>query len=209
MKNSSWNPLKCPWLKKTLSIIRCILIFLLSGILYTVANTAYSQSTKLSLRLNNVTVQEVLSEIEKKSSFYFTYNTRQINTTRKVSVNIKNKMVVEVLDKVFAGENIGYTIDDKHIILYKSDDSNLVPQVSQQTGRIITGTVTDTEGEPLPGVNVLVKGTSIGMVTDVNGHYSINVPDENAELQFSFMGFATREFVVGTQRTINVEMQED
>jgi TonB-linked SusC/RagA family outer membrane protein len=118
-------------------------------------------------------------------------------------------MVVEVLDKVFAGENIGYTIDDKHIILYKSDDSNLVPQVSQQTGRIITGTVTDAEGEPLPGVNVVVKGTSIGMITDVNGRYSINVPDENAELQFSFMGFATREFVVGTQRTINVEMQED
>ena len=78
-----------------------------------------------------------------------------------------------------------------------------------QQGINITGVVTEATGDPLPGVNVVVKGTSTGQVTDVNGRYSINVPDGNAVLQFSFVGYVTAEFVVGNQRMINVEMRDD
>ena len=76
-------------------------------------------------------------------------------------------------------------------------------------GITITGTVTDSQGETLPGVNVLVKGTSIGAVTDFNGRYSINVPDQNAVLVFSFIGYATQEHTVSDQRIIQVTLAEE
>ena len=78
-----------------------------------------------------------------------------------------------------------------------------------QQGITITGTVTDIEGQTLPGVNVVLKGTMIGTATDMNGAFTINVPNENAILVFSFMGYGSREMVVGNQRTINVQLQED
>ena len=78
-----------------------------------------------------------------------------------------------------------------------------------QQGINITGVVTEATGDPLPGVNVVVKGTSTGQVTDVNGRYSISVPNENATLQFSFVGYVTAELTVGNQRTISVELRED
>ena len=84
-----------------------------------------------------------------------------------------------------------------------SENTNMVQQVT------ITGTVTDQTGDPLPGVNVVVKGTLLGVITDVNGIYTINVPNENATLAFSFVGYVSQEFVVGNQRTINVRLLED
>lgn len=73
----------------------------------------------------------------------------------------------------------------------------------------ISGTVTDGAGEPLPGVNVVVKGTTIGVMTDIDGKYIINVPDRNAALVFSYVGFVSYEQVVGTQRVINAKLRED
>ena len=83
------------------------------------------------------------------------------------------------------------------------------PNFPVQQGITITGTVTDNTGDQLPGVNVVVKGTSIGQITDVNGRYSITVPDRNAVLRFSFVGFATTEMTVGNQTVINIALQDD
>ena len=211
MKNNSWHPKKMPWVKKSLFIMRCILVLLLLGTLHSIANTAYSQTTKLSLLLNDVTVQEVLSEIEKKSEFYFTYNTKKIDAARKVSVRMENKTVLEILDDIFTEENIRYTINDRHIILYKNNDPK--PEKSgtpfpQQAKRQITGTVVDEQGEPVIGANVVEKGTTNGIITDIDGKFALTVSD-NTILEISYIGYNTQSIPVRNQTTMTIVLKED
>ena len=195
---------KSSWLRKSLNIMRCIVLFILLGTLQTFASLSYSQSVKLSLNMENTTVQDVLSMIEQKCDFYFTYNLRQINATRKVSVHFKNKTVTEVLDELFAKENIYYVINDKHIALYKVNGV----QVVQQT-RKITGMVTDKDGEPIPGANIVEKGsTTNGTITDMNGRYSLSVP-ANSLLIVSYIGYNKEEIAIKNHSVLDIILTED
>lgn len=205
-KNMSCGWSKSSWLRKSLFIMRCILLFLLVGTLQITANVAYSQSVKLSFDIRNATVQDVLSVIEQKSSFYFTYNLKQIRADRKVSVKVKDKPVTDVLDEIFAGENIRYVINDKHIVLYKADDKN-TPTVIQQA-KTITGLVTDENGEPLTGVNVSERGTMNGTVTDVNGRFTMKV-SVGSVLRISFIGYIEQTLTVGSISEITIRLVED
>jgi len=90
-----------------------------------------------------------------------------------------------------------------------AENSNLLSDASAQQQLTITGKVIDADGLTLPGVNVMIKGTNLGTVTNANGEYSLSVPADNATLVFSFMGFATQEILVGNQRNINVTLRED
>lgn len=188
--------------------MRCIFLFMLLGTLQSVANTAYSQTTKLSVHMNNVTVQEVLLEIERNSSFYFSYNTNQIEATRKVSVNLDEKGVTDILNELFANKSIEYTIDDKHIILYRANETILSPTTAQQTTRRITGTVLDETGESIIGANILEKGTQNGVVSDVDGNFNIEV-GSNSVLVISYIGYHTKEINVGNLSNITVQLVED
>ncbi len=165
--------------------MRCILLFLLLGTMQITASVTYSQSAKLSLNIENSTVQDVLTMIEQESSFYFTYNVNQVNVNRKVSVNVKDRLVTEILDEIFRGENIEYTINDKHIVLYKADKTHLL-SVNQKV-KVVKGFVADTNGDPIIGANIVQKGTANGVVSDINGNFSISIP-ENSVLQISYIG---------------------
>jgi len=174
-----------------------------------VANVAYSQSVKFSLQLEEATLQEVLSEIERKSSFYFTYNARQINANRRISVDFEDKVVMEILDEILAKENIKYTIDDKHIILYKADKEDFKLQsLQQQQKKQISGIVTDERGEPIIGANVVEKGTMNGVVTDIDGQFNISI-GANSSLQVSYIGYMTKEVSIGNQNNIRIALAED
>ncbi|MDR1200516.1 MAG: TonB-dependent receptor [Tannerellaceae bacterium] len=191
--------------------MRCIFVFLLLGTLHSIANTAYSQTTRLSLSLKDVAIQEVLSKIEKESEFYFTYNTKKINATRKVSIDMEDKTVLEILNQIFTGEDINYTISDRHIILYKTNDPQ--PEKSgtpflQQTKKQITGTVTDERGEPIIGANAVEKGTTNGVITDIDGKFSLSV-EENAIIEISYIGYITQSIPVRNQTNITVALKED
>ena len=139
MKNTPCGVYKSSWLRKSLNIMRCVILFILLGTLQSFANLSYSQSVKLSLNMENTTIQEVLATIEQKSGFYFTYNLEQVKVTRKVTVNFKDKTIPEVLNELFAKENIHYVINDKHIALYKGNER----QVTLQTKKNIKGVVTE------------------------------------------------------------------
>ena len=118
-------------------------ILLLAGNLYlSASNTDYCQTVRVSIETSSMTVSDVLRAIEEQSQFYFTYNSEQINTRRIVSINIKNRSVNEVLDELFKGENVKYTINDRHIVLYKSDVPE-TPIVAQVNEKEITGTIVD------------------------------------------------------------------
>ena len=203
MKNRPCRIHKSSWFRKSLNIMRCIILFILLGTLQTFASLSYSQSVKLSLNMENATVQEVLTMIEQKSEFYFTYNLQQINATRKVTVNFKNETVTEVLDDLFAKEEIHYIINDKHIALYKEDRDT----VGQQTSKI-TGVVTDKNGEPIIGANVVEKGTTNGTITDIEGKYILNNVSGKI-LVVSYIGYVSQEITVHDGNPTYVKLQED
>jgi len=201
---SFWN--------KSLRIMKLTFLFLVVGLMQLSASV-YSQSTKLSLEMRNAKVAEVLDAIEKQSEFRFAYSPGYIDLNREVTVDIREKTIDESLKVVFAGTNVEFGVFDRHILLYpESLNPGTDAVVSHATGaqqRTVSGTVTDDSGLPLPGVTVLVKGTTRGTVTNADGNYTLaNIP-ENAILVFSFVGMRAQEIEVGTQTSINVIMEDE
>lgn len=184
--------------------MRCVVLFLLLSTLQSIANITYSQSVRLSLDMNNSTVQEVLSAIEQKSSFYFTYNLEQVNVNRRVSVNMKEKSVTEILDNIFLSEGIKYVIDDRHIVLYKVEEGLTT---IMQSIRRVKGSIVDENGEPVIGANVMEKGTTNGVITDLNGNFSIEV-NKGAILQISYIGYETID-ISSNQDLSKIKLHED
>ena len=205
MKNTPCGVYKSSWLRKSLNIMRCVILFILLGTLQSFANLSYSQSVKLSLNMENTTIQEVLATIEQKSGFYFTYNLEQVKVTRKVTVNFKDKTIPEVLNELFAKENIHYVINDKHIALYKGNER----QVTLQTKKNIKGVVTDKNGEPIPGVNIIEKGNPTnGTITDVDGNFALSVSG-NSVLVASYIGYNRIEIQVKDRSVVDITLSED
>ncbi len=184
--------------------------------LFQIQASTYSQNTKVSLDLENVTIEKVFLEIEKLTEFKFFYN-NEINFNKRINAKFKKQKISIILKKIFSDSSIDFEVFDKQIILKKRLEK-LKPQgvslkeldletidIPQQE---IKGTVTGEDGIPLPGVNILVKGTANqGTQTDFDGNYSISV-SQGAVLVFSYVGLKTQEILVSGS-TINVIMQED
>ncbi|MBN2818517.1 MAG: TonB-dependent receptor [Bacteroidales bacterium] len=171
------------------------------------ASKTYSQSKTLSLNLENSTVKEVLKEIEEQSEFYFMYSSKVVDVNRTVSVNISDKKIDKVLDELFAGTDVDYTIKDRIIVLTTPEvlSEKSVIEFQQKT---VSGKVSDQYGEPLPGVTVLIKGTTKGTITDVDGNFTIQV-DPGTTLSFSFISKKAVEVEVGDQSVLTITMEDD
>ncbi len=199
---------KIPRLKKLIRVMKLTSFLLLISVVSVMAGKSYSQTKLLALNMENTTVKEVLSKIEDQSEFYFMYSGKIIDVNREVSVDVKNQKIEEVLKSLFAGTDVDYTIKDRIIVLTTPDVLNkeILADFQQKN---VSGKVTDESGRPIPGATVVLKGTTQGTVTNVDGNYSIaNIPD-NATLVFSFVGMRTQEVVVGSQTSINVTMEVD
>ena len=190
-------------LKKLLRIMKLTVFIVFISIFQSIAINSYSQKIRISVDVSESKLGDVMDIIEERSEFYFLFNEKLIDTKREVSLNVENKKIDEILAELFEGTDVVYTITDRKIILapdYLTEDSQ------QQVN--ISGTVKDESGEPLPGVTVAIKGTSQGTITDVNGKYSIQVPNNQSVLLFSFVGYGAQEITVGTQTVINVTLAE-
>lgn len=184
--------------------LTAIMLFVCIGLAY--ASESYSQSATLTLNVNNKTVQDVLDEIEKQSDFHFFYNNKQVNTNRIVSIKSNKKNVFNVLEQLFNGTDISYKVLDKSIIL--SPKEVLVSAVTQQTIKNISGTITDANGEPIIGANVIEKGSTNGTITDIDGKFSLSVPNK-AILVISYIGYVSKEILVGNQNVFRIQLTED
>ena len=191
---------------KFFRVMKLTYLFFLIGLMQLSAS-AYSQSTKLNLKLRNTAVVDVLEEIEKQSEFRFAYSSELIDTERKVSVKINEKNIEETLEKVFKGTGVKYVVKDRHIMLYPEEMDDASDANAQQVS--VKGVVTDETGETLPGVTVYVKGTTKGTVTGIDGDYSFSGDLDEATLVFSFVGMITQEIPVNGQTQINVQMAQD
>ncbi|MDR1202717.1 MAG: TonB-dependent receptor [Tannerellaceae bacterium] len=184
--------------------MRITTLFLTICISYLAAENSYAQLTHLSLKTKEATFLEIFDEIENKSEFIFFYHDDVLDLNRKVRLNIKNQPVDKILDNLFKGTNITYTIEDRQISLFTRNES------AQQPSLRITGRISDENGEPLIGVNIQEEGTTNGVVTDINGNFTIyNVSGESATLVFSYIGYISQKIVVGNQRSLNIRMLPD
>ena len=182
-------------------------IFLSLTIVFMLQATAsvYSQNARITLDFENAGLGNVLSKIESETDFVFFYRHGTIDNNIKVNIHAKNQDIYKVLDEMFKDTGIDYSVRDRLIILgQKESKANQALQ-----GIAISGIVKDNMGEPMPGVNVILKGTTTGVVTNVDGKYNLNVPGKDAVLLFSFVGYMGQEILVGEQREINVTLAEN
>ena len=169
---------------------------------------SYSKTARLSLNAEDQTIRKVLEDIEEQSEFYFTYDPAVVDVTQKVNIDCRNKPIDKILDDVFDETNISYKIEDRQIALNSTGvKSDLLTSESAQP-LTVTGKVTDTNGQPIPGVSVLVKGTTHGITTNANGEYSLSDVAEDAVLRFTFVGMNPQEIPVAGKSIINVTMEE-
>ncbi|TLP82833.1 SusC/RagA family TonB-linked outer membrane protein [Maribacter sp. ACAM166] len=194
-----------------------LILFLLVSFLKIQANPSEDQGL-LTLHLEKVSVEKAFSQIEEISEYRFVFEASQIPVEKEITINIKNKKISEVLNVLFHDMNITYMIKGRQVILLKTksigdiDDqyaskSNPL-HLKQMFQESVTGVVLDNLGQPLPGANVLEKGTTNGTQTDFDGNYSIDVPGD-AILVVSYIGFKRTEVEVNDQNNINISLEED
>jgi TonB-linked SusC/RagA family outer membrane protein len=190
--------------RKKLIVMRNTVLILLISALQVFATGSYAQTKKISLAMNDASIREVLYAIQKQSEFYFLYNSELIDVTKKVDITIEEEKVDEILTRLFNKNEVDFLIKDRYIVLTPvGGNAELFDQ------RTVSGTVTDESGLPLPGVTVLIKGTTQGTVTNADGNYSLSNIPEDATLVFSFVGMRTQEIIVGGKTTINVALEEE
>ena len=203
-KNKPFGELYYPTLKKTLKIMRNAIFLLIFSVLQAHAIDSYAQKAKLSLNYSGTDLISVLDKIETESEFFFLYNEKLLNVNRKVDINLQNKPIEVILENLFSGTDVKYTIIDRKIILAPQYLTN----EAQSQQRRISGRVTDTKGEPVIGANVVVTGTTTGALTDVDGKYSLDVPQGLKSLTISFIGMVPQEVAIGASSQIDVTMSE-
>lgn len=184
---------------------RKLILFFLFCFISQIFNTpTFSQSNTLQLDLKNATIEQVLNVIEQKTSYRFLYNKQSINVSRKVTVVGKKLEVSNILNEIFSGTNISYSINGKQIVLIKGEKKN-----SEPTNRKITGHVTDDKGESVIGAIVFVEGmANKGTITDSEGKFVLEVP-AGVKIEVRNVGYLTQEFQVDEKEAYDIKLEED
>ena len=179
------------------SISRLLFITALSSI----SLFSYAQHQQVRLTGSNVTLKTAFKQIEQQTKLFVDYNTQEVNDSRVLTKLPKNSNVKEVMEQLLEGSGCSITFSNGHIIINKQART-------VSSTKNISGVVKDETGEPVIGANVVVKGTTNGTVTDMNGRYSLEVP-EGGVLQISYIGYNTQEVKVGSGDVVNVSLRED
>ena len=191
------------WKKILLKMKLTAILFLIG--LVSVSASSYSQ-TKLNITYKGNSFVELMNEIEQKSEFYFFYQKEDLTDFKEIFVNAKNLTVAQILDDVLEGSSLEYKIIDRYIIIKKNGSEFPDSSTILQQQREVTGKVVDESNQPVPGVSVVVIGTTQGTVTNIDGEYSLKGVPEDATLRFSFIGMRTQEVPVEGKNIINVTM---
>ena len=167
--------------------MKLFIMFMLYSVVGTYA-AAYSQEAKLNLGVQNCTVSELLSALGKQTGYNFFFNNSHIDVNRRVAVNTNGKDVFAILDNVFAGTNVVYSVKNKRII-FSVKEEQAVKQVSTH---LVSGIITDELGEPVIGASVIEKGTTNGTITDLDGKFTLNLSSDKALIEVSYIGYSTQ-----------------
>ena len=164
------------------------------------------QSQLLTVNVNEESIKNIFSVIENNSEYVFFYPTH-IDLNRKVTIDIQKGTINQVLTELFRGTNITFSVSGKQVYVKMKTTTSQIEQ--ENRGIKVKGNVTDFNGQPLAGVSIQQKGTTNGTISDIDGSYSISVPDKYAILVFSYIGFVAKEETIGSREIVNVVMSED
>jgi len=192
-------------LQKTFLVMK-LTIFFITLACFQVSAASYGQN--ISLNKVNAPLEKVLKEINRQSGYIFWYENKVLANAPKVSVSVSNASLEQVLNACFRGQHLSYEIVGTTVVVKETAvPAGIVKTELKQVQ--VSGKVTDNEGVPLPGVSILIKGSSGGAITNANGEFRMQVPDESAVLIFRFVGFITQEVAVGSKTTLNVVLVPD
>ncbi len=192
-----------PGLMKLLVIMKLITFLLFfSGM--AMANGSYSQNARFDLNVKDASIVQVLEEIEQQTEYGFLFKTDQLDLSERYTLDFKNTKIETVMDKLLDKDIYSYRVMDQIIVISKLGEKSFTEQ--DQVITKITGKVTDSAGLPLPGVSVIIKGTTKGVITDFDGNYTLSNFPEDATLQFSFIGMKTQEVLVANKTKLNITL---
>jgi len=202
-------------IRNLVMVMKLTLLTFFIGLMSLTAST-YSQTTKISIALENVTFGEVLQHIESQTEFVYFYKDETIDLKRKVTVKFHETTVDKILDALLYGTGVKYEIIEKQIIFTpdrsmpaRKIDNVVSIEAEQPQRKEITGSVKDDKGLPLPGVSIVVKGTTIGTISDFDGNYTLQVPLDAQTLVFSFVGMKPQERPIGSQTRFDAVLAEE
>lgn len=182
--------------KKKSLIFFCLALFLLINPICLSA-----QDGKVSISVNNVTLKQFFDTIEKQSKYKFSYRDSALQGKENVSINAENKSLEEILNEILQTRGLQYTTNGTNIVITPSG-------IKETTPKTINGIVTDTKGEPIIGANIVVKGSTIGNITDINGKFTIEA-SAKATLQISYIGYQSEEVAVNSKNNLTITLKED
>ncbi|UGU17433.1 SusC/RagA family TonB-linked outer membrane protein [Sinomicrobium kalidii] len=188
-------------------------LFIIITIFAIHADPTYSQGTKISIHMEQVTVSEVFNKIESLTEFKFIFKTKDVDLQRKVSVNAEKKDILKILEILFPDKNVHVEIIDRKILIKRKKDSSspgsgILPD-KKNIQFAVNGTVRDENGLPLAGANILEKGRKNGTQTDFDGKFTLEVNSDEAVLVISFLGFATQEIDLDGESEVEIILKED
>ncbi len=203
-----------PFLKFDLKM-KLTTLLLMATLFGLYANDSYAQKTKVTLDVEDASVRSVIDNIESSTDFRFIYKTKDVNLEHKISLRVRKEPIQKVLKSLFGNTNTSYKIRGTHIILRRAPDKRSLPKVDLKDVPIfreqdftITGTVSDGSGTPLPGANIVEKGTVNGVTADFDGNFSMEISDQNAILIVSYVGFSKKEVSLKGRSSISVILEE-
>ncbi|WP_394355211.1 SusC/RagA family TonB-linked outer membrane protein [Mucilaginibacter myungsuensis] len=170
--------------------------------------SAATFAQRVSINVKNTSVKEVLNQLTKQTGYNFICDADVISFTDPVTINAKNTTLKKVIDECFDGQPVDIIFGNNNTVVIRKKEIAVAEKTVAPAVITITGRVTDKKGETLPGVSILLKGTKTGALTDMNGSYSIKVPNGQSVLVFSFVGMVAQEITVGTQTVIDVVLAD-
>jgi TonB-dependent starch-binding outer membrane protein SusC len=223
-------------LRKLFLTMKLTTLLCLFAVIHATATT--SEAQKISFQKKGATLLEVLQSIQQQTDYFYVCDLEMVRKASKISINMKRAEVDDVLTEAFKDQSLTYTIHDRTIVVkskqqnqpsgqpglllldrrYSVSEPELQKQIAQRfnlaeriekTDKTLRGRITDEKGEVLPGVNIVLKGTQQGTVTNVEGRYEISVPNDNTILVFSFVGFVSKELAVGGRTELDVSLKPD
>ncbi|WP_297094780.1 TonB-dependent receptor [uncultured Draconibacterium sp.] len=182
-------------------------IILLFGIIFAAnASDSYAQAKRMNVQLQNSTITAAFDYIEHNSEFIFLYKDEDVRSSDLVNISLENADIETILGELLQGSDLTYNIYDRQVIIRKTDDAVLDGVQDQKN---VTGVVTDDQGLPLPGVTVVVEGTTIGTITNPDGSFTLSIPADAEQLHFSFVGMKTQIIPIEGKTSFMVTLEVD
>src|SRR5690606_8747470 len=209
MKNNRFlaRSIHCSLLNKILITMKLVIV-LLFAIIFQAQAEGYAQSVSLSYK--NASIEKVFRDVKKETGYNILCDVQLLDKIGHVDIDVKDEPIETVLEEILSPYNLTYSIENKTIVISESDIKKIEKIIQQQPERInITGKVTDAfDNTSLPGVSVVVVGTTRGTMTDTNGVYELSV-NEGDSVMFSFIGYKPQKIKVTKVRVVNINLSED